>query len=58
MNEYEARIKAAEVFEKYKVKDPKLFDQLVEEIMRTGRVPLVRFYWDSRLERLQLEIIG
>lgn len=58
MNEQDAAEAAAHILEKHKIRDPRLFVELTEALKLEERVPLVRFYWDSKAERLKVEIVS
>ncbi len=49
---------AQAILDRFKVKNKKLLDAIADEISKTGQVPTIKLYWDSKVEDLRFEVIG
>lgn len=49
---------ANQILDKYKVKHPKIFEQLSKAIEETGGPVQIKLSWDSKVEDLKFEVVG
>lgn len=48
---------ACQILESFKTKNPKLIDELVAYIWKTGKTPTIKLYWDPIIDDLKFEVI-
>lgn len=48
---------AEQLLERFKVKNPKLYEKVLAHILLTGKEPKIKLFWDSKIEDLRFEVI-